>query len=702
MKKGDFDMRKFIAAILLLFLMISEITCVFADEIAVYTENFDDSEITAGMALKNNNCYESSFNDGFAGKTEGDKVLGFARKTDSSDNSIYTMMYLPVTKRFIKYEINFLPQSEAFTGIRFKTGGDKSVSPMLYLSDDGDGQCYVLNRNAWNKIIYVITLDKTEVDKTTKEVSCKTDLYVNGKQICTDAVYTLYKDSITSSTVPLRFVIDGVGKEEGETALPELKTYIDDIDVCRYDTYPEIKEMPALIQSDKADVSGSEYLVYENTSVNDIKCSEGAEITVFDSSKYENTLSGDAVLSVNNFIAVRDAYNQISYYTVKEKALNKAEITAYSDRITATANLKDAVLLLAGYSEDGRLVSCSVSTNAGKADVDIKGSFASAKAFIFDSMEKLKPLSPAAEYAAKPTVACWGDSLTEGQGSTDFRNGGTYSYPGVLKTLTGLDVYNMGSSGETAMSIAARQGAVNVLLEKDIIIPADCTPIEIEFKGYNDDGSYAGTVTPRNSKDWNPCIINGIEGELTFSVNTNVNPRVLNWAKFTRKESGAAAEVSKGAQMLLPDSFKIAENADINVIFIGTNGVWNAEDKSGDEYADDLVILINKMLAKAKNPDKYIVIGLTSGDGKRWEKTDAALKSAYGEHLILPKERLVTEQALTDNNITPTEQDKEDIQAGRVPTSLRLASNDVHFNDTGYAELAKLVYAKMLELGYCD
>ena len=154
--------------------------------------------------------------------------------------------------------------------------------------------------------------------------------------------------------------------------------------------------------------------------------------------------------------------------------------------------------------------------------------------------------------------------------------------------------------------------------------------------------------------------------------------------------------------MLLPNNFNIAENADINVIFIGTNGVWNAEDKSGDEYADDLVILINKMLAKTKNPDKYIIIGLTTGEKTRWTKTETALKIAYGEHLILPKERLATEQVLTDNNITPTEQDMSDLQVGRVPTSLRLASNDVHFNDTGYAELAKLVYAKMLELGYCE
>lgn len=695
-------MRKFTIAFLLQCLLLSGMTQVFSAESSVYKENFDSCEIGSGMFLKNNDCYVSDFNDGFAGKPEDDKALRFERKTDSSSNSIYTLIYAPTTMKYIKYELNFMPFSESFSNIRFKTGGDKPVSPELYCKEDGEGQYYVLGRNTWNKITYVITLDKTGVDKTKKEVTCNIDLFVNGKQLCKDMAYTLYKDSITSSTVPLRFAVAGDGKGEGETALPELKTYIDDVDVCRYDTYPEIKEMPALLQSRKADVSGNDYLIYESVSPNEMSATDGSEITVFDNPGYDNVLSGDAVLSENNFIAVRDAYNQISYYTVKGKTPNEAEITPYSDRITASANLKNAVLLLAGYSEKGNLVKAAMSADEGRADVEITGSFASAKAFILESMGNLKPISPAKEYIAKPTVACWGDSLTEGQGCTDFRKGGTYSYPGVLKTLTGLEVYNMGSAGETAMTIAARQGAVNVLLEKDIVIPADCNPVEIKFKGYNYDGSLAGTVTPRNSKDWNPCIINGIEGELSFSVNTSVNPRVLNWAKFTRKEPGDATMAAKGDQILLPDNFKVAEKADINVIFIGTNGVWNAEDKSGDNYAEDLVILINKMLAKTKNPDKYIVISLTTGEKERWTNTEAALKKAFGEHVILPKERLATEQVLTDNNITPTDQDKADLQVGRVPTSLRLASNDVHFNDTGYAELAKLVYAKMLELGYCE
>ena len=694
-KESGESMKKFITVFLLQCLLLAGLTNAQAAESAVVKESFDTGAIIGNLSLKNYGMFDSSFSGGFAGKEAEDKSLEFSRKASASENSIYTMVYSTLTMKYIKYELNFFPASDVFSSIAFKTGSNKNISPAIYCKDSGDGQYNLLNRNQWNKITYIVSLDSTTVDKTKREVPCKADLYINGKQICKASPYTLYKDAAGKTTAPIRFLITG------ETAGSEMKTYIDDVDVCRYSADPEIKQMPALTANDGAEIIGSKYVTYQNTRVSDLAYPTDCAITVFGNSDYNNPLAENASLSENDLIALRDSDNQISYYTVSIKGLNRAQITPYSDRITASAYLDNAVLLLAGYSENGILAATALSDSQGKVNISIDGSFSSAKAFVFDSMESLKPLAEAEEYVSKPIVACWGDSLTEGQGSTDFRNGGTYAYPGVLKTLTGFDVYNMGSSGETAMSIAAREGAINVLLENDITIPADCTPVRIEFKGYNADGSYAGTVTPRNSKDWNPCIINGIEGKLSFKVNTNVNPRVLEWAEFTRSAPGESVTAAKGSQLLMPNNFNVTKNADINIIFIGTNGVWNADNTSGDDYADDLVILINKMLAKTKNPDKYIVIGLTTGNGSRYAKTDATLKAAYGKHLILPKERLATEQVLTDNNITPTEQDMADIAEGRVPASLRLASGDVHFNDIGYAELAKLVYAKMLDLGYC-
>ncbi|UKI35410.1 MAG: hypothetical protein L6V93_14840 [Clostridiales bacterium] len=96
---------------------------------------------------------------------------------------------------------------------------------------------------------------------------------------------------------------------------------------------------------------------------------------------------------------------------------------------------------------------------------------------------------------------------------------------------------------------------------------------------------------------------------------------MLIWAKFKRKTPGEAVYAPKGTKIFLCRIIlKINENADINVIFTGTNGVWNAEDKSGEDYADDLVILIRKNARKdEKNPDKYIIIGLTTRARDDWK-----------------------------------------------------------------------------------
>lgn len=178
-------------------------------------------------------------------------------------------------------------------------------------------------------------------------------------------------------------------------------------------------------------------------------------------------------------------------------------------------------------------MSAEIARNDGNASLELKGEYAFAKVFLFNSFDNLKPVAMRSKEECRPLRA--GATASPRGREAVISEKAEQSRIGVLKTLTGYDVRNMGSAGETAMSIAARQGAVNALLEKDVTIPSDCTEVEIEFKGYNDDGTYARTLTPRNKKDWNPCVINGVDGELSFKVDTTKNPRVLIWAKFKRK-----------------------------------------------------------------------------------------------------------------------------------------------------------------------
>ena len=309
-------------------------------------------------------------------------------------------------------------------------------------------------------------------------------------------------------------------------------------------------------------------------------------------------------------------------------------------------------------------------------------------------------IPPQSVYSINPTtVACWGDSLTYGEGTS---NPSVESYPAVLEELTGLNVENMGVGGETSTTIAARCGGVNMLIDEAVTIPEDRTPVSITFSAYNKDGSYAGHIAPRNTNlgGWTPCVISGVKGKLNIEIQ-DTWPRTVKSASFVRDENGLSTSVQKGTR-IYPSSLNTMANADINIYFTGTNGGWDSENTlPNEDKADSLVEITDKMIAAAKNQDKYIVIGLIRGGKTDTEKTDLALQKAYGEHYLNVKEYLASEKALADAGITPTDVDLQYISAGKIPVSL-LHTDLGHLNSKGYRLMAEKVYEKMKELGYCN
>ncbi len=297
------------------------------------------------------------------------------------------------------------------------------------------------------------------------------------------------------------------------------------------------------------------------------------------------------------------------------------------------------------------------------------------------------------------TIACWGDSLTYGDGAT------ISAYPKVLEKLTGAKVYNLGIGGETALTIAARQGAYDIVFDSDFTIP-ESGSVELPLSKESD-GNFlltegGGHVFPRSTNaKWNPCYINGVEGTLSVDVDTTKFPRVLNSVKFSRKDSGSAVEVKKGDKLITSASYV---NADINVIYIGVNGCWSEDNQNGKntvEQSAKLIGTIKKMIENTPDPEKYLVIGYTIGEKDTWDVLDAEMKKAFGEHYVDAKADLVSEESLKAKGVTPTENDKADIAKGAVPESFRKSATDkVHLNDLGYTVLAEAVNKKIVELGY--
>jgi len=546
--------------------------------------------------------------------------------------------------------------------------GDRDKGGYLNVNADNG---FVQNR--WNSVVCVIALNNgsTESTQTT---------YINGK------AFGPFKHNLFSSEkTDVRLNADGSGV-----------VYFDDVKVQFTTEEPDIAEITAMPSINdiegKTSKTDAGFEILTNVAVSELSA-ENASIKVYDSQTFDYILEEASQLYQGNVIVLTDNSNKMSYYTVIEKIKDKAGITVFANTVTANAYLDKGMLILALYDNDGVLKQVKISEEKGEAQISLKGEFETAKAFVFD--QSLTPLCEVAVYKKGVTVACWGDSLTYGQGSSNVSE---KSYPAVLKQLTGYNIYNTAVGGETAMTIAAKQGGVNILLDEEVVIPADDSEVEIKFSAYNDDGTYAGVVTPRatNIGNWNPCEINGIKGTLTVEVDSSVWPRVLKWAKFKRTMPGEETVAAKGTA-IKTEALDIAQAADINIIYIGENGGWNSENTTkNDNDAQDLVILVEKMLSKTKNPEKYIVIGLQNGSQPQ---TDAALAEAFGKHLILPKTYLATETVLTDSGITPTADDLAAIGNGKIPPSI-LSSDKVHMNDAGYAALAKMVFNKMQELGY--
>lgn len=347
-------------------------------------------------------------------------------------------------------------------------------------------------------------------------------------------------------------------------------------------------------------------------------------------------------------------------------------------------------LYLAYYNKDSLIYVASKDVNVKAADrsitADIPENADSVQGFLWDK-DTLTPICEnvkrTLKYNLADTITCWGDSLTQGVGSSDEA---TKSYPAVLASLTGKTVINEGIAGETSMTIAARQGAVDIKLTSPVTIPADRTPVAISYEAYSNDTSI-GKFNPLSNKmfGWANGNIGGVNGTFTFIYgSTEADRKEVKTTYFTRSAEGESVTLPSGTKWVTPSS---ESNSSINIFWTGTNGDWGGTD------TDSLVNLVKKQIAYTGS-DKYVVVGLTTRP-----EADTALKNEFGDKFFDINSALISEQTLTDAGITPTEEDKAAISAGNIPTSL-LSEDGLHFNDNGYNIIANKIAAQLKALGY--
>ncbi len=315
-----------------------------------------------------------------------------------------------------------------------------------------------------------------------------------------------------------------------------------------------------------------------------------------------------------------------------------------------------------------------------------------------------------AEYL--PGIVCWGDSITMG-------SSGNISYPGVLKTYidtyfcdiydfrstienaedfarlkwadykVSVPVVNMGAGPESSCTVLGRCGALPYVLGADVTIPAEAEPVEVMLRSQG-----GQVVEPLTGGDVgvNKVHIAGIEGTLSLDFNSYYGNRRY---YFTRSTPGEEIEIPAGTTV---ETASVDLYRDyIHVVCIGTYG--------GFQNPDELVQQVKTLLSRqAKNPERFIVLGICgikgySTSSSYLDSIDTAMMQAFGNRYINVRKYLC-QDGLADAGITPTNQDKTRIASNKVPMSFMTANGSVELNGVAYSLIGKLVYDRMVSLGY--
>jgi hypothetical protein len=282
-------------------------------------------------------------------------------------------------------------------------------------------------------------------------------------------------------------------------------------------------------------------------------------------------------------------------------------------------------------------------------------------------------------------IVCFGDSLTMGAGWEDNSPDGVQrGYPEFIEEYSGIATINTGIGGDRCNEIFARLGSEPIVLN-NITIPSDKTPVELGYPLTTILGrEFKSDLKYNYHKPYkiNPCMINGIVGELS-------QPEFQGSYFFTRSEVGEQMVIDRPTLLTTGQMIELRNPNDIYVFYVGQNG--------GYEDIDDWILQLRNAIDYL-GCEKYLVIMCqTNYHNLNMEKNYERFKKEFRGKFVDIRSYMI-EYGLQDHNLTPTEQDLEDISNGVCPQSLKKAGDNVHFNYYGYKTIGKLVYQRLKEL----
>ena len=308
----------------------------------------------------------------------------------------------------------------------------------------------------------------------------------------------------------------------------------------------------------------------------------------------------------------------------------------------------------------------------------------------------------------KKRVVCWGDSLTNLTETT---------YTAYLQSLLGDDweVFNGGTSGDRTDEIAARQGGLPIVTGNAFTIPAGTKTITIDgilkthTTLFNNElvnfRRFAGALR-------NPCRLVGTNGEEVLcnitSNRTIVGTDTTYTATLKRLTAGQPVDIAEHTPI---ETFAARElrEIDLTIIYMGANGCFGSN-------RPDVRVLNNfgwenlidqhwEMINFTSDPNSYLVLG--QHWTRKWDDKgySTAMEAAFGDHYINLRTPVVSNVvywllysgAYAGEGEIP-QADINRAAEGYWPSIL--LKDTQHPNEYGAKIMAKLVYDRMVELGY--
>ena len=254
-----------------------------------------------------------------------------------------------------------------------------------------------------------------------------------------------------------------------------------------------------------------------------------------------------------------------------------------------------------------------------------------------------------------------------------------------------VPVINMGVSGEDTNAILGRNGAVPYVIDEKFMMPGDSVPVDIIIKSASGNPAF-----PKNDERAGMETVNigGVEGTLNLSWETG-SSKIPSYS-FTRAEEGQEKLIPAGTRVITSGSEKYRNY--LPVIFMGINGDYD----SPRDLIDQHNAIIRHQIGNPRDGThvRFIVVGThVFKDLEEARRMEDYMQEAYGEQYINLR-KCMSEQAMTDVGLTPTEEDLARMEAGKAPASLM--ADKIHLNAKCYELLGNLVFDRMDNLHYFD